>query len=296
MHLPIMNYRMPHELGLFGAKRTHDVHTGIDLYCDEGEPIYAMKMGKVFEVGCFTGPNAIGMKSDWWEETHCIVIQSDDMMDEYILYGELTPIVNENDIVSEGQIIGHAKRVLKEDKGLPMTMLHLEHYYGEYQKGKYADWFHDQPQPEILNDPMGLLNVAIIEKFMADNNITSEDKFAYSILDMIINSGYDSYYVNPRIQSPQGMLFDFRQQALIWEDNSIQLVVRNNINNNEDDMYEVTISLKDHNNLFPIAFVTNGIYRGSADEFYDWLGIIGKNNNIMPEYEWYKYNKNKGNI
>ena len=49
--------RYPHP-GAFGGPRTHDLHTGVDLYVPEGTPVYAMADGTVMDVSLFTGPNA----------------------------------------------------------------------------------------------------------------------------------------------------------------------------------------------------------------------------------------------
>jgi hypothetical protein len=44
----------PHP-GAFAARRRHDVHTGVDLYCSEGEPVLAVEDGDVVNVEPFTG-------------------------------------------------------------------------------------------------------------------------------------------------------------------------------------------------------------------------------------------------
>ncbi len=68
-----------------------------------------------------------------------------------ILYGETyEPSLKVGDKVSEGQQIGNVKRVLKKDKGLPMTMLHIELYEHGY-RGDGEVW--------ISEKPMMLLNI-----------------------------------------------------------------------------------------------------------------------------------------
>lgn len=66
-----------------------------------------------------------------------------------VVYGEITPSVKVNDIVVPGWTIGHVKKVLKEDKGRPMSMLHLElHRHGT--RDAYA-W--EEERPKSLMDP-----------------------------------------------------------------------------------------------------------------------------------------------
>lgn len=50
--------RAPHA-GAFGATRRHDVHTGIDLYADEGDAVVAVEDGVVVALEDFTGPGAV---------------------------------------------------------------------------------------------------------------------------------------------------------------------------------------------------------------------------------------------
>lgn len=113
----------------FGARRKHDVHTGVDLFAPEGEPVYAFEAGMVVDVCTFTGAS-IGMP--WWNETMCVSV---DGTSGVILYGEITPNVINGQIVSEGDLIGWVKQVLIKDKGKPMSMLHIEWYEKGY-KGK----------------------------------------------------------------------------------------------------------------------------------------------------------------
>lgn len=59
MQFPIKDkFSLPTSEGVFGAKRKFDMHTGIDLYCTEQTPVYAIEDGIVIGVENFTGPNA----------------------------------------------------------------------------------------------------------------------------------------------------------------------------------------------------------------------------------------------
>ncbi len=44
----------------WGALRKHDYHTGVDLFCPDGSPVYAVEDGIVTDVSPFTGAS-IGM-------------------------------------------------------------------------------------------------------------------------------------------------------------------------------------------------------------------------------------------
>jgi murein DD-endopeptidase MepM/ murein hydrolase activator NlpD len=136
--------------GAFGALRKHDVHTGIDLYCNDGESVYAIEDGVVVNICDFTGPK---VNLPWWNDTRAILIEGKSGV---ILYGELLECVKLGDSVKEGQLIGNIKRVLKTDKGLPMDMLHLELYDTGY-RGDGEIWKHDELKPEALKDPLILL-------------------------------------------------------------------------------------------------------------------------------------------
>jgi len=135
------------EPGRFGAVRKFDIHTGVDLYCDDGEPVYAIEDGTIINHGRFTGAS-IGFP--WWEETDCICIKGKSGI---ILYGEIT--IREELLnriwIKEGELIGHVKRVLKVDKGRPMSMLHIE-LYNENYVGHWVEWTLDQPRPTGLED------------------------------------------------------------------------------------------------------------------------------------------------
>ena len=143
----------PHH-GSFGSVRKHDIHTGVDLYAPEMTPVYAMTTGVVTLVEPFTGPEA---GSEWWNTTWCIVVGCiKGSFDGKILYGEIyEPQWRKGQIVEEGELIGYVKTVLKKDKGLPMSMLHMEAYKAEWHSGPVW-WRHNEPQPEFLLDPTKL--------------------------------------------------------------------------------------------------------------------------------------------
>jgi len=110
--------------GAFGFIRTHDVHTGVDLYCNQGDNVYAIECGEVVAIHDFTGTKA---DSPWWNDTKAIMIEGSSGV---FVYGEIKEKegLKVGDNIECGEIIGEVITVLQKDKGKPMTMLHLELY------------------------------------------------------------------------------------------------------------------------------------------------------------------------
>lgn len=135
------------EPGSFGFVRSHDIHTGVDLYCKDGEPVYAIEDGIIANYGAFTG---IGAESPWWEDTDFISIKG---KSGKIIYGEIS--INKSlmskTYIKAGDLLGNVKRVLRVDKGKPMTMLHIELYNDKYS-GSGEVWNLGQQKPECLED------------------------------------------------------------------------------------------------------------------------------------------------
>ena len=142
--------------GLFGASRKWDIHTGYDLYCDPGQLVVAMEDGVIVKIENFTGPSA-EPPTPWWNDTQAIMVEGSTGV---IVYGEVKPLdsIKVGDKVKAGKIIGKVVTVLQKDKGLPMTMLHLE----VYKPGTRDTvvWNLGESQPDTLLDPTMLLEVS----------------------------------------------------------------------------------------------------------------------------------------
>lgn len=139
--------------GAFGARRKFDRHTGVDLYCPEFTYVRAVTSGRVVAHEIFTGPHA---GSPWWHETHALVIRG---ARRSVLYGELSFIrVSVGDWVEQGQTLGQVARVLRKDKGLPTSMLHIELYENNTPTGVW--WKKGQRRPKGLLDPTKFLKVS----------------------------------------------------------------------------------------------------------------------------------------
>lgn len=143
--------------GLFGALRKYDIHTGLDLYTVQGEPVRVVKSGVVKEVIQFTG-SEVG--TPWWNKTYAVVVEDNEGC--VWVYGELDTYVSKGQKVTTGQYIGFITPVLKTDKGKnPTTMLHLEIWESNYQSN--FTWKHGEPCPKGLVNPIKYLHNWIIK-------------------------------------------------------------------------------------------------------------------------------------
>jgi murein DD-endopeptidase MepM/ murein hydrolase activator NlpD len=137
----------PDAPGQFGTVRKFDRHTGIDLYGEEGAVVVAVEDGVVVAVEDFTGEK---VGSPWWNDTQSVLVEGQSGV---VLYGELEVEVELGQKIEAGQRVGRIKRVLKQEKGRPVCMLHLE-LYRPGTRGSV--WWH-QEKPEALLDPTELL-------------------------------------------------------------------------------------------------------------------------------------------
>lgn len=139
-------------VGAFGMKRRNHIHEGVDLYAHAGDEVFAMEDGIVRAVLPFTG-KSVG--SPWWNETSCVLVEGESGA---INYGELCPdegLVPGANVLA-GQRLGQLVTVLTEDKGRPMTMLHLERYAAG-TRAPISEWGLGQDQPDCLRNPTVLL-------------------------------------------------------------------------------------------------------------------------------------------
>ena len=104
------------ELGAFGVRRKFDVHTGVDLYCENGDEVISIEDGIVVAVEPFTGEIA---GFPWWNNTYAVAVLGKSGV---INYGEIIPECKVNDIVKEGDTIGYVTPVLKiKERFLPQA-------------------------------------------------------------------------------------------------------------------------------------------------------------------------------
>lgn len=147
--------------GAFGTKRKHSIHTGVDIYTEEGQSVMAVENGKIVAVEHFTGPQD---GSPWWNDTDCVLIEG---ASGVVCYGEINPCTSINAKVGanikKGTWIGNVKRVLKEGKERPdidghsTSMLHME----LYPHGYYIPSDGWEKDVGILRDPTPFLLNAV---------------------------------------------------------------------------------------------------------------------------------------
>jgi murein DD-endopeptidase MepM/ murein hydrolase activator NlpD len=158
MTFPLKNFKLeiPYgkHPGAFGFKRKYDIHTGIDLYCNDSDSVFAIEDGVIVNIEQFTGPE---VGSDWWNSTFAVMIEG---ISGVINYGELYfPNLKIGDTIKEGDLIGNVKQVLKSNKiredieNHSCSMLHIELY--KHGTTKFVDWINEKPFD--LLDPTELL-------------------------------------------------------------------------------------------------------------------------------------------
>lgn len=134
--------------GAFGVERLHHRHEGIDLYARDGDPVAAIERAVIRKIAPFTGPEA---GSPWWESTFAVLAEDDEGLWNY---GEILPdpSLRIGGILLPGSLVGSVRRVLRRDKGRPMSMLHLERY-DSGSTGWIGVWPRSASRPETLLDP-----------------------------------------------------------------------------------------------------------------------------------------------
>lgn len=135
----------------FAAVRRHHIHEGVDLFTDGPQPVYAVEPGIIRRIDWFTGEQ---VGSPWWLPTKAIYIEGPSGL---VVYGEVKPRdeLGVSVEVLEGTCLGFTARVLRNDKGKPTTMLHLE--LREPGHTENFDWALNTPKPSWLLDPTPFL-------------------------------------------------------------------------------------------------------------------------------------------
>lgn len=141
--------------GAFAVVRKFHTHEGIDLYCDEGTSVFPVEAGVVSDIKVFTGPE---VGSPHWLTTFAVFVSGPSGV---VVYGEIIPT---KDLVVGAAVftsdeIGKVTRVLRNDKGKPTTMLHLE--LRERGHSELFDWLHGSGRPGWLMDPTSSLYGAV---------------------------------------------------------------------------------------------------------------------------------------
>lgn len=144
--LPIDNH-----VGAFGVERRHHIHEGVDLYVPTGTPVRSVEPGVVVAVLPLTGITA---QSPWWLDTECVMVEGTSGV---VLYGEIEvgSHIKSGRYIGGGDHIGYVTRVLRNDKGRPLSMLHLERHLSGTRT--FQAWDKGAPRPASLLDPTPFL-------------------------------------------------------------------------------------------------------------------------------------------
>lgn len=135
---------LPHP-GAFGFVRPKYVHAGVDLYCATGTPVSAIEAGRVVAVYPFKGAHA---QTPWWLNTWVVLVEG---ITGVFAYGDLKPAAQVGEDLRPGSFIGQVIQVLRDGKGRPASMLHLElHKPGTTSCGHWPD---QNSRPPTLLDP-----------------------------------------------------------------------------------------------------------------------------------------------
>lgn len=162
----------PHPGAFKAVRRDNHVHTGVDLYTDEGQPIRACESGTIVSIEPFTGAKD---GSPWWKDTDAILIEG---ASGVICYGELepSPLVNVGMQIQRGDVIGRVKRVILEGKERPEitgwkpSMLHMELY--PHGTTKASDGYINardllqDPTPYLLKSIPPFCNHGVLQELM----------------------------------------------------------------------------------------------------------------------------------
>jgi len=149
--------------GAFGFQRSWYKHTGVDLYADDNEPVYAVEDGIVVCIEPFTGSKD---NSPWWNNTDCILIEGETGV---ICYGEIITTLSKGTKIKKGGHIANIKRVIQEGMERPdiighkPNMIHLELYpHGRYTPSDGFEDYLRNPTPFLLdseNRPENILKL-----------------------------------------------------------------------------------------------------------------------------------------
>lgn len=207
------------DCGLFSAVRRHDIHTGLDFYCEEGSDVSCIREGVVVDVFQFTG---IDVGTHWWNSTDAVVVECGHLI---YVYGEVNPSVRIGQHLSLGDRVGNVARVLRTNKGVtPTSMLHLEVWMKTGYKKNYT-WKLGTDKPVGLLDPRTVMTFWLIK---TEHGYILEDAKGNLVqwFDMACNSkaycmetGIEPIYLTPKSRLASRQAYRaLTGKTLWWED------------------------------------------------------------------------------
>lgn len=140
--------------GAFGYVRKNHVHEGVDIYANEFDFVYIPKQMQAVSWIAFTGEVA---GSPWWHNTYALVAWDLEER-KTLVFGEISSKGGvfengfERKLLSAGSCIGMVSRVLRNDKGRPCNMVHVEMYEG-FVESSIGLWGLNKEKPAGLIDP-----------------------------------------------------------------------------------------------------------------------------------------------
>ena len=148
-----------HHPGAFGFARRTAHHTGVDLYCDEGQIVYAAEGGVVVGINPFTGPQINRPK---WNDTDAVFVEG---RSGVINYGEVVPRLDlqVGDRIRRGEMVGYVTPVIIKGRERPdvpghsRSMLHFEWY--PHGHTDWTPWMVGETEHAQIDPTELLLNI-----------------------------------------------------------------------------------------------------------------------------------------
>lgn len=132
----------------FGFSQKDGKHqSGVDLYGEEGQEVFAIEESDVVDIFLSTGTNA---GSSWFNNTYTILLEGNSGVINYsgIL---VDPSVKFGKSVKEGQVIGKIKKIMS----IAIPTLHIALYQNGTQEP--IIWNRGETKPVDLLDPSDML-------------------------------------------------------------------------------------------------------------------------------------------
>lgn len=204
------------QCGSFGVVRRHDIHTGLDFYCEEGGDVACIREGVVIDVFQFTG---VDVGTHWWNSTDAVVVECGNLI---YVYGEVNPSVRIGQRLAVGDHVGNVARVLRTYKGAtPTSMLHLEVWEKAHYKKNFT-WALGDEKPVGLFDPKEVLIFWLIK---TEHGYMLEDRQGRLVkwFDMACNSkaycmelGIEPVYLTPKCRLADRQAYNALTGKRLW--------------------------------------------------------------------------------
>jgi hypothetical protein len=132
----------------FGYSQKNGKHqSGIELYCDEGQEVFAIEESDIIDMFLSTG---YGAETPWFQNTYTLLLEGNSGVINY------SCILIDHDVkfgktIKEGQLIGRIKKLM--DISIPSLYIGL--YYNGVEEP--IEWNRGEVKPTELLDPTDML-------------------------------------------------------------------------------------------------------------------------------------------